>query len=296
MLSEYQRQPEKLTPWGIVKRRTRLISASLLALAAIFSGSPSLSATADPISVVGENDWTFPLVPQNLPWGRSALNAGNQAIDALSIDLSETVESLRDAGAIRIVTLKRALPDPALRNSGLKASALRFVGIDASGNATSRSDWWPGTQAAFANTLVTLNVNKCSLRGFNLLDWGTWFETRCEIVKPTAEQFLRAQLAAQISFGSGNAPDMLRYELEKLRAVLVNGWSYRISGSVLTFDSAADQYGTNTVWLGELSQWYGYRISINRQAGTATLRYARPNFREICKVARFEGNEGILVF
>ena len=287
-----------------MKLTTKALSVYGLALSLLVTGiavdsSQSLAATmqvVDPITVVGENNWDFPALPRTLPWSRSALSAGNQAIDVLSGELTEIVGNLKDSGAVQVVTLQKALPQQELRASGLKASALRFIGLDANGKVTSRSDWWPGTQTAFANTLVTLNANKCSLRDFSLLDWGTWFESRCEVVKPTADQFLRAQLAAQISFGSGNAPDMLRYELEKLRVVLSNGWKYSISGSVLSFVPEEVDYGNNTVWLGEFDQWYGYRISINRQQGTATLRYARPDFKKICKSARFDRDLGIVVF
>jgi hypothetical protein len=262
-----------------------LVMATLLA-------APALASSDSAVSVIGEQNWsTVPTLPDTLAWREQAHLNAREAIDAQVKILEGTLENFRDAGATAVV-VKRIVPERTRfwkQTTKNAFKSMNIVGLDSKGIQVTSSGYLPLNNVFFASTLIRLASGNCSLRAFDLWDWSTWFETRCEIVEPTTQQLLDAHYKDLVGQGVGDRRDMLAWELKKLEYVLENKLNYRIQGNKLICPELKRlSVGTDRVWLTNLDYVWDYKISINRANWSASLEYLGPRPTMFAK--KFEGD------
>lgn len=272
-----------------ISKKLRLL-ATVLSVAVLVSAGQAAQATDETVSEVGYSKWLDPVtVPAGLKWDSRARKLGQRTINAISSELNSMLKELKDDGVTEVKTVRSKAVDSTLRKYGLTHEVVTYRGINKDGGKSGLEFTFPNRQTAFANTLVTLNSPNCSLRDFNFWDFSTWFQTKCEVVKPSVEKFLRASVAVYLWQGPGNLPEIVAYELRKLRYVLENRVPFTIAGETLTARSLPEDFGSNSdVWLGSASGSYSFQIAVNQKNWTAKVTYLRPNPLVLVKNASYD--------
>jgi hypothetical protein len=262
-----------------------LVMATLLA-------APALASSDSAVSVIGEQNWsTVPTLPNKLEWSQEAHDNAREAIDAQVKILEGTLEDFRDARATAVV-VKRTIPERTRfwkQTTKNAFKSMNILGLDSKGIQVTSSGYLPLNNVFFASTLIRLASDTCSLRAFDLWDWSTWFETRCEIVEPTTQQLLDAHYKDLVGQGVGDRREILAWERTKLTYVLENRFAYRIVGNKLICPQLKGlSAGTDRVWLTNFDYVWDYKISIDRAHWSAKVEYLGPRPKMFAK--NFEGD------
>jgi|GEM_PF-5361551 len=236
-------------------------------------------AVSDPITISGFANWSDEVqVSEGVHWSPSSKLAAKRLIARLGADLDSMLVFYKKRGAEDVLTTYRKPVQQILRVYGLKYEEISYQSLNSAGKKMSREYVFPKMQVSYANNLVRLNASKCSLRGFEIFNIGTWFKTQCQVQKPSVDVFLRAQMATELSFGPGNLPDVVNYELSKLRYVLSNKIPFEIVGQKLTFRGVGSPFGSdNKVWLGSASGWFDFKINVDAKNWKARVDYFSPD-------------------
>jgi hypothetical protein len=275
----------------------KLITFSLLlALSPLVSSASP--AGADTISTSGSSNWSSDVnVPKETHWSAGSKLQANRLISLLESDLNRMLTFYKKQGASSVSSVNSKPVSTLLRKYGLRYQEVTYIAKTSSGKSLPRRYKYPMTQVSFANNLVSLNANDCSLREFNFWAIETWFQTECSVEKPNVKDFLRAQVATKFSLGPGNSQDVVNYELSKLRFVLENRVPFEITGDKLTFEKSANKFGTdNQVWLGSITGWFDFKISIDRAHWTATIVYFAPDARKLSETCGLDLRMRMLTF
>ena len=262
---------------------------AISAAALLLSGQTPVAADITVVEI-GYTKWLEPVtVPAGLKWEARARKLGQKTINAIGAELNSMLKEFKSDGVKEVKTLRSSAVDPSLRKYGLTHEVVTYRGIKKEGGESSLEFSFPSRQTALANNLVKLNSSKCSLRDFDFWDFSTWFQTKCEVVKPSLDQFLRASVAVHLWQGPGNLPDIVAYELRKLRYVLDNRIPFTIAGETLTARSLPEEFGSNKqVWLGSDYGSFGFQIVPNQKTWTATVTYLRPNPLKLIQNATYD--------
>lgn len=256
------------------------------------------STSADPVVVVGQENWTQTApIPTKITWSEASKSLAKRAIDSAAAELNSMLKELRAQGATSVTTRSTEATNTYLKKYGLHYLKISYQGLRPDGSNTGVVNEFPKVQSAQVNNLVTLNKSKCSLLSFNLFNTDTWFQTQCEVVKPTIEKFLRARLAIEINSGPGNLPDEINYELSKLRYLLKHKIAFKISGDTLTFNPARTPFGDdNSVWLKSQSGWFDFEITVDREKLVAQIKYLAPRPEILFKHAHYDRDSNSINF
>lgn len=266
-----------------------VVATMLVAPAGAVSAGP---VSAGPVSVIGEQNWsTVPTLPKKLEWSQESHDNAREAIDAQVKILEGILEDFRDARATAVV-VKRTIPEQTRfwkQTTKNAFKSMNILGLNSKGIQVTSSGYLPLKNVFFASTLIRLATDNCSLRAFDLWDWSTWFETRCEIVEPTTQQLLDAHYKDLVGQGVGDRREILAWELTKLTYVLENRLEYRIVGNKLICPQLKRlSAGTDRVWLTKFDYVWDYKISIDQAHWSAKVEYLGPRPAMFAKT--FEGD------
>ena len=274
----------------------RLITFVLLLVLPSF-GSVSGSASADTITTSQSASWSSEVnVPKGTHWSALSKMKAKRLISLLESDLTKMLSFYKAQGATSVSSHRSKAVSAYLRKYGLRYQEVTYIGKTSSGKSLGKKYTFPKTQVSFANNLVRLNSDHCYLSAFSLWVPDTWFKTECAVEKPRVEDFLRAQMATKFSLGPGNAQDVVNYELLKLKYVLEHKIPFQIQGDKLIFKEVA-AFGTeNRIWLGAVTGWFDFKITVEPAKWAATISYYAPDAAKLSKHCGLDVSMRMLTF
>lgn len=265
--------------------RTRLL-VSVLCLSTLLGFDPSTSVAKDgkhgAITEVGSENWeTVPAIPKGLPWKRSSISDAKKVLKALERILQEELAALKASGAVKVRTETRTpdWPDFWFEATNRRWTSTRYVGLDSDSKIVASTPWDPETNVFYARHLVKLNSKQCSLRDFNLFDFSTWFETRCEVKSTSPEALLGASLQELLGQGLRDLPAYTDFELKKLDYALSHNLKCKKTDRLLQCENLGtftSNGGPDSVNLSTETGGWDYEISVNLESRKASITYLKP--------------------
>lgn len=170
-------------------------------------------------------------VSKSLHWDQSQVGFAEKIIDERKAELQKILDRFRALGADRVVQKQNdSNKKPNEYNPSLifdfseyypvldkKSFNKAIIGYKGSKKIKNAQASLPVRYLALGDYLITLKSSECSLSEFHWFNPFTWFESRCEIITPSPEQYLRASLISELWLHSPNQSfDLTRRALANL--------------------------------------------------------------------------------
>ena len=239
-------------------------------------------------------------IPKDISWGTKALRAASMAQDYFSIKLSNELKAQKSQGAVRLEKIYSAA-DPAFssidwRNYLQDIRPYKIKGFDSNNRLVRTSETFPEPTSFMAASMVRLGQNECSLKDFNIFDFGTWWQTSCSIETPSKSDFLRASLRSWLRMTDGPI-SFASFPQQQLDLCFEMKAKFKITGKRLSCPSLSKYFNSQTtVNLYFLDSQGGYEITVNEKARTYTTRYFAPDFYILAKYAKWDKQLASITF
>jgi hypothetical protein len=228
------------------------------------------------------------VVPSNLHWSKKSIQLAKQVQRFLYRSVKAEIESLRRAGAVKIVRVSHPT-DSGVRNwqkLNLSSDLYSLDGFDSQGNLVlSGATLFEGEQAIQSRT-VYLGQESCLLRGFGLFDIETWFTPQCSINVEPREKFLRASMQSWLSLVGGFSPDGNAISHE-LQTVVSENLKYRVDSKSFYCLGCKEYFKTPyAAFPLEYSKGlWPYQIKYQASSDKFTLKIFKPNYLDLMNQA-----------
>ena len=239
-------------------------------------------------------------IPKDISWGTKALRAASMAQDYFSIKLSNELKAQKSQSAVRLEKIYSPA-DPAFsstdwRNYVEDIRPYKIKGFDSNNRLVRTSETFPEPTSLMATYMVRLGQNKCSLKDFNLFDFGTWWQTSCSIETPSQSDFLRASLRSWLRMTDGPI-SFASFPQQQLDLCFEMKAKFKITGKQLSCPSLSKYFNSQTTAnLYFLDSQGGYEIRVNEKARTYTTRYFAPDFYTLAKYAKWDKQLATITF
>lgn len=276
---------------------TRSSKRGALALAAVLLVCQTPSAQAAPSGGVDiANVWSIASVSRSvkpaLPWSPASLKSASHFVDGLSSTLKGQIADLKKSGATLIVVRWIGANESSPLNSALPTAMqlhkFSLSGRDSTGATVGAVSDLPSSAGVqgLEQLLVRPANDSCSLSGFNLFDFSTWFQPSCDVTLPTPQQYLQYALVSKLAFAT---QDLYQTRISQLQQIVSAKLSFTIDGGQIRCPGLSRLWpGTQTVPLSSDSPWQGYRISVNQSQASFTFAEIKPDLKRIARAANWD--------
>jgi len=239
-------------------------------------------------------------VPKDINWSAKALTAAAMAQEYFKSKLSSEIKAQKSQGAVRLEK-SYSQADPSFsstdwRNYVQDIRPYKIKGFDSNNRLVRISETFPEPTSFMAASMVRLGQNKCSLKGFNLFDSGTWWQTSCSIETPSQSDFLRASLRSWLRMTDGPI-SFASFPQQQLDLCFEMKAKFKITGQQLSCPSLSKYFNSQTTAnLYFLDSQGGYEITVNEKARTYTTRYFAPDFYTLATYAKWDKQLATITF
>lgn len=239
-------------------------------------------------------------IPKDISWSTQALTAEAKAHDYFKSKLAIELKVQKSQGAVKLEK-SYAPADPAFSSTDWSKylqdiRPYKIKGFDSNNRLVRTSDTFPEPTSLMAASMVRLAQNKCSLKDFNIFDFGTWWQTSCSIETPSQGDFLRASLRSWLRVTDGPI-SFASFPKQQLDLCFEMKAKFKITGRQLSCPSLSKYFGSQTTAnLYFLGSQGGYEISVNEKARTYTTRYFAPDFYTLATYARWDKQLASITF
>lgn len=272
-------------------RRKFVVFALLVTLQV--ASSPNFSAAASLRDVSVKGAWTseqlMPQINPSLPWSKSSVAKAKTLIATRKQTLQADFQSLKKSGSTIVVVrwvgsqgsnpLNMALPaGKQLRKFSLAGRDSTGVTVDTLGDLPSAT----GVQG-LEDLLVRPVNDMCSLNGFNLFDFATWFQSQCDIYVPSPQEFLQYSLISKLGYVTS---DLYQVRISQLQYISGSNLSYSTDANFIHCPQLSKLWaGTDSIPLNSNSPLQGYKISMDGPGGGFVFSETKPNLNLLASLA-----------
>jgi hypothetical protein len=232
-----------------------------------------------------------PQITAELPWPQASLAQATRLLAAQRSALEATIQKLQHSGSTVIEVQQLSSTESSPFNAYLPAKEqlhkYKLVGKDSFGSKMYATDSLPSSQTVqgLDAVLTHLNADRCSIGGFNLFDFSTYFVPKCEVVTARPADLLRYALITKLAFVGSDAYQQTKSQLTELATAKI---PYSVVGDrILAPGLAASWPGVKSIPLESKSLVQGYRIQVGAKAGSFTIIETSPDVAKLASLAKW---------
>lgn len=154
-------------------------------------------------------------IPNDLNWTAKQIAAADKVIHQDKQDIQKQLDKAKKKGAVKIKIEKEDSEDFRNWNEHLTyfpeyqkfTRRFQIIGKNSNNKKIFEGTWSKGQETYLPSSgyiigdyLIRLKSPNCDLVDFSLLNPASWFANRCEIITPTAKEYLRAFLISRIFY------------------------------------------------------------------------------------------------
>jgi hypothetical protein len=252
----------------------------------------------DPVTVVTYSmEVSMNKVSTSLPWSAEGLHAANVMISRAKKRLGKKIDMVKRSGGISMWTQKDTTQDDPSVMALTSKKQVHRISLWATMNNGKKKflGLLPSDSKNLAEGLIDLKTQHCSLLDFNLFDVTTWWVKKCQVKVPTAPQYLRYALIANLFYAEPG--QQYQFNIGELRNIAANGFQFQVlNGNIVSSSLAALTMGGNSLPLHQSSLIGGYDISVGADGKSFTYTELPPDLSALAKAAKLSDDGSYIQF
>ncbi len=279
--------------------QAKSLAAGLILSILLTFNSTSNASPLDIINDINQTEYSKISVPADLKWSKSALIAAKKEQQYVYGVLKKELEAQRKSGAVKVSKVYQKYHTEEYSDWRKYVPDIRdyqIAGYTRADRQVRLSELYLIGGPDLASKLVYLKQDTCSLRDFNLFDVETWFIEKCSITVESPQKVLRAALRTKMAMSSP-ANEARAFIRQLVEVCLQSEYPFTISGRTMICPKLAlDWQGFSTIQLDGYLLSGGWKINVDQNKRTATLKYLPPKFQDWADTATWDSESNVIRF